>query len=147
MTKGVAILAGSLLAASCTGPGPSRMEQYSREALELCTNEAEYRAIDLQGPVLDRVSLYALAETAWLYFSHGDAGTSDQRSADYRLLLVCGVENGPPMNIVFMGQLFEDPVIDEPGRDYFVSPAGTTEVLYERVNGRFEYCCSRQLEE
>lgn len=146
MKNASTIIAGSLLVAFCVSEPRSNIEKYSREAMEFCIDEAENLSTELLTPDYDRVYVYARARGAWLYFSHGDSGTFGDRSVDYNVLLVCAVQDGPPMNIVFMGQPLQDPVIDDPDRNNFVSPEESTEVLFRRENGSIEYCCSQQFD-
>lgn len=79
-----------------------------------------------------------------MYFTHGDVGTFGSRSPDYRVLLGCGAVYGSSLETLFLGEPMQDPLLDTPDRDYFVTPAGSTELRFVRTDSGFEYCCSQR---
>lgn len=94
----------------------------------------------------DNAYVYARDGAYWVYFTRGSAGTFEPRSADYEVLMVCGVIVSSRHRITFLGEPLKEPLIDIAGRDLFLSPVGSTELLFRRANGHFGYCCSQQFD-
>lgn len=128
-----------LLSACATPP----VQHQSRAVIAACLDELEHRAGQALAPEADRAYVYANENHYWVYFTHGDLGTFGRRSPDYRVLLDCGAVYGSPPETLFLGEPMQDPLLDTPDRDYFVTPAGSIELRFIRTDSGFEYCCSQ----
>lgn len=132
-------MAGTAVTCASTRPLP---EQGLR-AIDRCLEEVHERGVRSPGADADRAYVYARSGTLWIYFTHGDSGTFGKRSGDYRILLTCAVATRSGPSVVFLGETMQEPIVDAPGRSAFVTAEGTTELMFERVQGTFRFCCSQ----
>lgn len=128
-----------LVACAATASAP----QKGLAAIRSCLREKAARTGQPLAGEADRAYVYARGGAWWIYFTHGDSGTFGRRSDDYRILLTCGVTSASGLRVVFLGETMRDPIIDLPQRDPFVTPEGSTELLFRRESGTFQYCCSQ----
>lgn len=137
----VVVESAVLVVAACvmTVPLPDR----SLEAIDRCLSDMVSRTGRALSLEADRAYVYVRRDTYWIYFTHGDSGTFGGRSDDYRTLLTCGIVRGRSPRVVFLGEPMADPVFDDPDRDAFVTPEGSTELLFRRTQGAFDFCCSQ----
>lgn len=124
-----------------------KMETRAREVLELCLGEVKRVSGESLSVAADRAYVYVDKEGSWVIFSHGEIGSFGQAGQDSGVIYSCGVLNGPPAKAVFLGAPLKDALIDEPGREYFDTPEGTTEILFKREGEEFNYCCSQPFDE
>lgn len=115
----------------------------SLAAIHSCLDEKKARTGRPLAGAADRAYVYARGGSSWIYFTHGDSGTFGRRSDDYGILLTCGVTRASGLTVVFLGETMQDPIIDLPERRYFVTPEGSTELLFRREDGAFRYCCAQ----
>jgi hypothetical protein len=132
--------AAAMLAACASAPSVS---QQSLQAIHSCLGESREKTGRPLAGEADRAYVYARGGSWWIYFTHGDSGTFGHRSDDYRILLTCGVTRTSGLTVVFLGETMQDPIIDLPKRPYFVTPEGSTELMFRREEGAFQYCCSQ----
>ncbi|HEX7061820.1 MAG TPA: hypothetical protein VF200_07595 [Woeseiaceae bacterium] len=132
--------AAAMLTACAAAPSAP---QQSFQAIRLCLGESKARTGRALAGDADRAYVYARGGSWWIYFTRGDSGTFGYRSDDYRILLTCGVTGTSGLTVVFLGETMQDPIIDLPKRPNFVTPEGSTELMFRRDNGAFQYCCSQ----
>ena len=129
-----------LLAACATSP----LQHKSGAVITACLDELQRRAGKSLAPQVDRAYVYAQDGHYWVHFTRGDLGTFGRRSHDYEVLLDCGAVYAAAPETLFLGEPMEEPWLDMPDRDYFVTPTGSTELKFIRSAEGFEYCCSQQ---
>lgn len=123
--------------------GPLPMQ--GSKQITLC--KAEYTRLT-GSPIadeIDRVYIHVFNNLDGLLFTNGAVGTFDKRSPAYASWLSCAVKKGEVVSLVepFTRRLIHDSdnVISEAYKEYH---EGTViELLYLRVNDRFEFCCSQ----
>lgn len=98
---------------------------------------------------IDRVYIDVFKNIDMLAFTEGAVGTFGKRSATYRSHLVCTVKQG---EVLKLSAPFRLPWVDKAGDDiseaYKEYHEGTVvELLYLRVDDRFEFCCSQPFDE
>jgi hypothetical protein len=134
---------------SCANKGPAEtVDAKGLEIIGIC--QKELKRIE-GGPIdsdADQAYVYMDEIGALVNFTHGALGTFGDRSADYGVVLMCEVVAGSPPTVTFMGRPLKDPIVDVPGKTRSsTSVVGTTEILFQRVNGDFRFCCSQPYDE
>lgn len=137
----------SIALCACTTMSSKEMETRAYQILDFCLEQVVSMTGNAISAEADRAYLHVDKRYSWAIFSHGAVGTFGERSLDAKIVLSCGVLNGPPMRVVFMGVPLEYPLIDELGQEYVDSPEGAIEFLFKRKGEKFEYCCSQPFDE
>lgn len=131
--------------AAPVGEAEDALSIRGHEELTLCMTE--YTRLT-GGPIadeIDRVYIHVFNDLDGILFTEGAVGTFGKRSPTYASWLGCTVKNGEMVHLelTMRTTLFKtlDYNIFEGYEEYH---EGTViELLYLRVNGRFEFCCSQ----
>jgi hypothetical protein len=120
-----------------------------KEAIKLCMMKYTALTGEAMPEEIDRVYIDVFQDSYSVAFVHGAVGTFEKRSLDYKSVLVCAVSDG---EIDLMEEPMKDALFKRPGYDTFedyeeYEKGSVTELLYKRVNGQFEYCCSQPFDE
>ena len=131
--------------AVASGGAGDALSKRGYDEIALCMTEYTRLAGEPIADAIDRVYVHVFNNLDGLLFTSGAVGTFGKRSPAYASYLGCDVQNG---EVVSMSESFTRFLIDDV--DDVISDAyeeyheGTViELLYLRVDGRFEFCCSQ----
>ena len=135
-----------VLLASCSkASDPESFEFFGLKALEFCSDQIEQITGKHLSPEVDRAYIEVFPNGYTVGFTHGTAGTFGRRSADYKMILACGVSTYQGAKLaVLRAPLEEDFYNDQKNLpDYQDFSGEVTEILFNRIGGTFKYCCSQ----
>ncbi|MBL4827097.1 MAG: hypothetical protein JKY66_05185 [Spongiibacteraceae bacterium] len=148
MNRSLLIILVLFSTVSCTSVISSSLQESGLEVIQHCISETEKYTNQAFSPQVDRAYVHVLKDGYWVIFMHGRLGTFGKIGANSKTIWSCAVlDNSDSLNIVFLGAPLTNDLVNKPSEIPNENEENITELLFNRVGDRFEYCCSQKFDE
>lgn len=133
------------LLASCSNASDAESpELYGLKALEFCADKIEQITGKQLNPEIDKAYIEAFPNGYTVGFTHGAVGTFGQISADYKMILACGVSTYQGTKLAVLREPLEEDLYNDTTLPEYEDFSGEViEILFNRIGEEFKYCCSQ----